>query len=632
MGGPLDEVVLRSLEKEPAKRYQRASELKEEVSRYDGTPPPVEPAQPNGSNRDKKEQDVITVSCTIPTDWEGLLNYTGLLKLDGDTLVLQYRGEDGVVGFNLQEPREHRFPLKHIATMELKRGLTRHTISLTLNDLRHTHRLPGMTHGKVRLSMDKSDRAICERLMQLCQERGVHDIRLPSTTPREEVYESIRRPAIGMMVFAAVSFFSVFVLGSEWLKIESDNLLWTIASWAYVVTTLATQAFAFFGARRMFHVRSRSWGIAAAIACCAPMSPWAPFGIAMGIWALIVLNREEVAEYFREHSSGDGDQARREGKPPGDSALQLAVANQLKTPTTILRFCAQLSVLVIIFFGVGMGTSLLGLPNWIPITWSWRLVLFAALFAPNVVYFFARPQASRPVLLLLSVLALAPITPLWPITVVAGAWMLWLLSGANVRSAQMVSPLPAVGMSRSLLALLWAFFFTAVLVFAPETTATWRQGVVVTYEPATPISSHRLLREAESVLRRRAARAGLLGKIVLSDPSEAKFEWIGVPSEDQQLVMDRLATTVGRVELARVVRRPDPGGIEASQWPPHDREGPGPITIDGQSRMMLTQADVIRTRTSRETSSHMTVMMNSKSLRADWVQMEACKLMRVVTL
>src|SRR5262249_49242466 len=77
------------------------------------------------------------------------------------------------------------------------------------------------------------------------------------------------------------------------------------------------------GAVRMLRERSYTICLAAALVAMLPWSPAWPLGLAVGIWAVVVLGRREVMLAFLPESDGVGTGPSRNPEPPGPVAGKL---------------------------------------------------------------------------------------------------------------------------------------------------------------------------------------------------------------------------------------------------------------------------------------------------------------------
>ena len=134
-----------------------------------------------------------------------------------------------------------------------------------------------------------------------------HDPTSPQTTPvpvRSEVHRKINGPAIGLMVAGGLTtlmglmFLPTLLfpeLMGQQLPWDPVELMFTIV---FMIFTLVLGIVTIFGANKMLQLQSYPLAMAAAIAAMVPC--YCCFlGLPMGIWALIVLNDEDVKRAFK---------------------------------------------------------------------------------------------------------------------------------------------------------------------------------------------------------------------------------------------------------------------------------------------------------------------------------------------
>lgn len=106
----LDQIVLKSLEREPKQRYQHASEVKTDVDAI------------SSSEMDAREpQSVVrsTVDHRLPTvpfgmSWNGMNLAHGVMRFDGDRINLEFKCSNGhpiITSFPTSRPDSTKFPL-----------------------------------------------------------------------------------------------------------------------------------------------------------------------------------------------------------------------------------------------------------------------------------------------------------------------------------------------------------------------------------------------------------------------------------------------------------------------------------------------------------------------------------------
>jgi len=140
------------------------------------------------------------------------------------------------------------------------------------------------------------------------------------------VHSKVKAPATALMVLAVLgllySLFSIFTsaLSGEVYEgvleemrrslsqsgqelppfLESLFLSGSSIGVALAILNAALWIFVLFGALRMRQFRSRSLCVTAAVLTLAPIQCCCGLGIATGIWALVVLNREDVRQSFSD--------------------------------------------------------------------------------------------------------------------------------------------------------------------------------------------------------------------------------------------------------------------------------------------------------------------------------------------
>jgi serine/threonine protein kinase len=167
----LDEVVLKALEREPRRRFQRAEEMGTRVRTItdgrkvgtvvsDDEPWPVRRRVPF-TNPDKYGPGL------------GLVEVYGLATIEGGELVLEFRSRDALFGIRMHEPTELRIPFADIGAVELKEGWFGSEMRITANRLASFHAFPEFRHGSIRLRFKKANRdagrGLAERLRALVE-------------------------------------------------------------------------------------------------------------------------------------------------------------------------------------------------------------------------------------------------------------------------------------------------------------------------------------------------------------------------------------------------------------------------------------------------------------------------------
>lgn len=173
---PLDQIVVRTLEKEPQRRYQQASEVRTavEVARSDSRFHPVQPAggqrpqaapqfahaaplvdQPRAAAR--SSDMVVPFRVDFPNS--GYSNQTeGMLSLQKDELIIAYSARDPWFNTKLfGHSGEHRLPLAQISAAEFKEGWFSHPLTIKHKSMEDYHGLSTDKRGLLRFQIASED-------------------------------------------------------------------------------------------------------------------------------------------------------------------------------------------------------------------------------------------------------------------------------------------------------------------------------------------------------------------------------------------------------------------------------------------------------------------------------------------
>lgn len=209
VGLPLDEVVLKALEKEPQKRYQQASEVKTAIENYsqadplapsDGIPVTPDPIatvsataansvhvpssneargsevasasdsslssgshprsadSQSGSGANKDSNVSWSLPFTISGLHHGMASATGLINVTPFSLDLEFQIKDEVMGVIKSKVTTARVPWVSIEQIQYKQGMFYDTVVIQANRLNALADLPNNEAGRVVLSIKKKNR------------------------------------------------------------------------------------------------------------------------------------------------------------------------------------------------------------------------------------------------------------------------------------------------------------------------------------------------------------------------------------------------------------------------------------------------------------------------------------------
>lgn len=98
----------------------------------------------------------------------GFAHCHGLIRDDGESLVIEFQTQDSIAGVIKTDVQESRIPLREIAKISLETawfGLSNRLV-IQLASMKQVTGLPGMRHGKFLLPIARSDQAAAEGLVR----------------------------------------------------------------------------------------------------------------------------------------------------------------------------------------------------------------------------------------------------------------------------------------------------------------------------------------------------------------------------------------------------------------------------------------------------------------------------------
>ncbi len=339
----LDEIVLRALASEPERRFQRVSELRlavEELAPKGLATPSPEPAKAVPAAQ------VISVPCALDVfdRHEGdFVHAKGLVRLEDDSLVLEFMTE-GALESNSKTPiQEKRIPLNEIASLSLDRGWGTKLVIRTTR-LSILAGVAGADQGQVKLAIATDDWAAAHELVSTFMQRryfpgspglprGRYSREARPNLNLELVHLDAKGPAAGLIVtaiFAALAWVLLLTLVpvhsytayEPYPKGSAYNIINGISERAvYYYSPLGKQypflilipviplVALLYGALKLRKLQGYEFALIAAILAMVPWSPAVVLGIPMGIWTLVFLTRPQTKAAFAFHLNLPGHSA-----------------------------------------------------------------------------------------------------------------------------------------------------------------------------------------------------------------------------------------------------------------------------------------------------------------------------------
>ena len=339
----LDDVVLKTLEKEPNERYQQASEIKTAVAAASiahATPQPIENAIPVTSNAATTTPNSYAVPFTTDDILGGMCKGFGIAKLvQPNNLQVEIEVVDcfGAAKFS---QKTVEIPIDQLSSVKFRSGFFKDKITIQASSFAAFRDVPSAKQGLLNIYTKKSDAPAAEQLTI-----DVHN-RLPTsavpygqaapTAPVKQSWnaendedvqsaaKSIRVPMFGLLfvgvMYMLTAIFGSFYVGpfdgfayrvgggrwvtagnpnelpnfvNEWLKIGGPQFSDTFIALSWIGAPLM-----FATAYLLWRRKNHGLAFAFLLLCCLPLHPLTVLSFIFAVWGLIVICSPAGREVF----------------------------------------------------------------------------------------------------------------------------------------------------------------------------------------------------------------------------------------------------------------------------------------------------------------------------------------------
>jgi serine/threonine protein kinase len=297
VGEEFDQVVLRALAREPAERYQDASQFKHDVQ-----------AALAGTTGAEGRRLIPTLRrAAWPSarfkifDAGGHEAASGLAGRDEQALIvgIESVGKKKYKSFLKEpgQPREVRIPLHEIDSLSYGRGWGKPpwSVIVKVTLLSTLAGMPGSAQGRVELYIPREDRDAARSLVEsiIPAARAFGD--------RGRARLDVGAPAVGLFMTGAATLVFWIVVAlfdrgtTQTIGASTDRFFW-LSTGAVLITIVS--GVLMLGALQMLRLRAYAFAATAAILAMIPWSPAWLIGLPFGIWACVVLGRPTVTDAF----------------------------------------------------------------------------------------------------------------------------------------------------------------------------------------------------------------------------------------------------------------------------------------------------------------------------------------------
>lgn len=320
----VDSVVFRTLEKEPNRRFQQASEVKTAVQNLSNqsfvasavAEKTMEPLV-NRRPRTNRARRMPVLSAEVVHDFSGIVDCRGLVKLDlaGEKLMLELEARDFLGGLVRNKVTKTSVDFDNIAVLKLTRGWLTADIHLQSNSLSDFSEITGASGGKIQLRIAKNDYERAESMVAqvnnildgIEEPEPYYPSRVDPTVAMQKpivqntvdgehiasTQKRIHRVAKAQLIIAGITSMITFAFLVAAGNTHSDDAVgfFITAMFGFVsIAALTTSG--------VFGLKNKNPGImkACTIVSMLPIQPTFLLTIPIGIWVLRTLKFPEVRE------------------------------------------------------------------------------------------------------------------------------------------------------------------------------------------------------------------------------------------------------------------------------------------------------------------------------------------------
>ena len=178
----IDEIVLRTLNRRPNERYQRAAELGQDLSsvELEGNAPVIEPVAGAAGPPRNATGSTPAVPFTAQSHG-GFGELVGMIRVTNEqNLKLEYRARDAIFGTIQSDTKVIEIPLADLVRFEFRPSVFGSKLRLVADSIESLSSLPGAETGQVTLYIKSEDREAAQALIDASDCQGASVGNLPA--------------------------------------------------------------------------------------------------------------------------------------------------------------------------------------------------------------------------------------------------------------------------------------------------------------------------------------------------------------------------------------------------------------------------------------------------------------------
>lgn len=377
--GPLDPVVMRTLEKQPANRFQNASEVKTAVEsvKINESVQPAKVADKDIPDKAKSfagatanrsaSKRLPAVNFQLQKVFAGFGRGKGLLRVDYDAeeLILDIEIKDFLGGLFRSEFKQVRIGFEHILSFNTEFSwYSTPSLEIQTDYFQEFATLPGAENGKLDLTFLAKDK---KNALAFCEQVS-HQLGFGSNEERDDaqvaeepvdlksIQESLVKPARGLRIAGFIDLLAsvILLIVSVAVAIFGGRDI-EISPIACAVGVL----FACFGIFQFFLSQSVKsvygyWTLLIGSLSVSVLwfHPGALFSIPSTVWLLILMTQKRYRNAFRQSKNEQTESPSHRSIVYTDAQTQMELRAKISRPTWVLFFSGLISLFVVVSIGI----------------------------------------------------------------------------------------------------------------------------------------------------------------------------------------------------------------------------------------------------------------------------------------
>ena len=309
LSNSIDRVVLRTLSRKPANRYQSIADLATELNRLteegmQSTGESIPILTPAAPSEQPNTLGVFSVPFSVEVAGS-FAEAVGVLRMENDIVYISYKTRDKVFGVIQSKTQNVQIPVKELSKLECRPGIFRAKLTVTPQRLELSDDLPNASGGQCEIFIKQQDAPEAARMIRYAQQRFSHlrnandsnNFVNALSTGTLDPTATNKRITIGVLflVCACLNLIGM-ILALVTLADEADDPAIVFVIVMIPIIFGLTFAAQIVGGITSFSAFERRWPLIASVVSMIPLTPAFPLSVPLGIYAFRMLTQKTTQD------------------------------------------------------------------------------------------------------------------------------------------------------------------------------------------------------------------------------------------------------------------------------------------------------------------------------------------------